>query len=106
MLDFNTIQNVYFLGIGGIGMSALARFFNHSGKKVAGYDRTCTDLTNQLVSEGIAVHYTDDPALIPSGWDPGNTLVVFTPAVPADHQELNVLKKLRVSIQKGAEVLG
>lgn len=81
-------QNFYFLGIGGIGMSALARFFRAKGFDVAGYDRTRSDLTQQLEKEGIAIHYEDEVSLIPTLFkQPDNTLVVYTPAVPADHSE-------------------
>lgn len=75
-------QKVYFLGIGGIGMSALARYFLHEGKKVAGYDRTPSHLTDELSAEGAAIHFEDDVRLIPSEFlDPAATMVVYTPAV-------------------------
>ncbi|MBR6439609.1 MAG: UDP-N-acetylmuramate--L-alanine ligase [Bacteroidales bacterium] len=93
---------IYFLGIGGIGMSALARYFKAKGYKVAGYDRTPSPLTKRLEGEGIAVHYTDDPALIPEDIE----FVVLTPAIPADSRELNYLKEKNVEIIKRAEVLG
>ena len=93
---------IYFLGIGGIGMSALARYFKAKGHKVAGYDRTPSPLTKRLEGEGIAVHYTDDPALIPEDIE----FVVLTPAIPADSRELNYLKEKNVEIIKRAEVLG
>ena len=83
--------NVYFLGIGGIGMSALARYFLHEGQRVAGYDRVRSHLTDQIEAEGAVVHYEEDPALIPADFrDPATTIVVYTPAVPADHTELRV----------------
>ena len=76
-------RNVYFLGIGGIGMSALARYFLHEGRRVAGYDRTRSHLTEELEAEGAAVHYEDDMRLIPGEFlDPKETMVVYTPAVP------------------------
>ena len=76
---------VYFLGIGGIGMSALARYFKAKGLIVAGYDRTSSLLTRELESEGIPIHYVDDVALIPEEFrDPKSTMVVYTPAVPSD----------------------
>ena len=79
-------QKVYFLGIGGIGMSALARYFLHEGKKVAGYDRTPSHLTDELSAEGAAIHFEDDVRLIPAEFlDPAATMVVYTPAVPQDH---------------------
>jgi len=106
MKIINDIEQVYFLGVGGIGMSALARYFNYLGKKVSGYDRTETELTRQLNSEGIAVHYTDDPTLIPCSMTPENSLIVLTPAVPADHQEYNFLKAKGFSIKKRSQVLG
>lgn len=101
------MKNVYFLGIGGIGMSALARFFRHEGSRVAGYDLTRTPLTEALEAEGVAIHYSDDPAMIPPEFrDPGATLVVYTPAVPADHAELKWLKDNGFTIEKRSEVLG
>ena len=75
------MKNVYFIGIGGIGMSALARYYAFKGYQVAGYDRTPSELTARLEAEGIAVHYEDRPDLIPA--DKEETLVVYTPAVPA-----------------------
>ena len=93
---------VYFLGIGGIGMSALARYFNAKGYIVAGYDRTPTPLTKRLEEEGISVHYGDDPKMIPNDID----FVVLTPAIPANSLELNYLKDKNVKIIKRAEVLG
>lgn len=93
---------VYFLGIGGIGMSALARYFKAQGFEVAGYDRTCSPLTQNLENEGIKIHYSDNPSLIPENVD----FVVMTPAIPANLQELNVLRSQNVKIVKRAEVLG
>ena len=93
---------VYFLGIGGIGMSALARYFNAKGYTVAGYDRTPTPLTKRLEEEGISIHYEDDPKMIPNDID----FVVLTPAIPANSLELNYLKERNVKIIKRAEVLG
>jgi len=106
MLKFTDIKQVYFLGIGGIGMSALARYFASQGIKVSGYDRTSTGLTLALECEGIAVHYEDNPALLPYGLDISNSLIVYTPAVPATHKELNTLIGLGFSIHKRSEVLG
>jgi len=98
---------MYFLGIGGIGMSALARYFKLSGKNVAGYDRTPTPLTEQLESEGIPIHYTDDIRMIPNDFRlQEDTLVVFTPAVPADHTELNFFKNKGFNIFKRSQILG
>lgn len=93
---------LYFLGIGGIGMSALARYFKAKGYAVAGYDRTPSPLTRRLESEGISVHYTDDPTLIPENID----YVVITPAIPSDLLELNYLRDKGIKIIKRAEVLG
>src|SRR6185503_19750323 len=84
MIDIREIQKVYFIGIGGIGMSALARYFKFHGKEVSGYDKTETPLTKQLTDEGIPVHYEEDLALAPEDAE----LIVFTPAVPKDHKEL------------------
>ena len=75
-------KHIYFIGIGGIGMSAIARYYKFKGVDVAGYDRTPSDLTHALESEGIAVHYEDAPDRIPK--DVRGTLVVYTPAIPAD----------------------
>ena len=101
---YNTI---YFLGVGGIGMSALARFFNKMGKKVAGYDRVSTPLTQALEKEGISIHYTDDVKAIDSIYlSPKETLVVYTPAIPKEHTEWNYFKTEGFRILKRAEVLG
>jgi len=107
-VKFEHLHNVYFLGIGGIGMSALARWFNQNGFQVAGYDRTQTALTQRLESEGIAVHYTDDPGLISEAVkaDRERSLVVYTPAIPKDHQEWAWLREQDYTIQKRAQVLG
>jgi UDP-N-acetylmuramate--alanine ligase len=100
-------QNFYFLGIGGIGMSALARFFRAKGFDVAGYDRTRSDLTQQLEKEGIAIHYEDEVSLIPTLFkQPDNTLVVYTPAVPADHSERLFFERHGFKLLKRAQVLG
>jgi UDP-N-acetylmuramate--alanine ligase len=106
MLKFTDIKQVYFLGIGGIGMSALARYFASQGIAVSGYDRTATELTRALEKEGIAIHYNDDPALLPANLNETDSLIVYTPAVPATHQELNTLINRGFSIHKRAEVLG
>lgn len=106
MLKFSDIKQVYFLGIGGIGMSALARYFASQGIVVSGYDRTATELTAQLEHEGIAVHYTDDPALLPPNLDVSDSLIVYTPAVPSSHLELTELIGRGFPIHKRAEVLG
>jgi UDP-N-acetylmuramate--alanine ligase len=101
------IDNIYFIGAGGIGMSALVRYFLSQGKNVAGYDRTPCELTNRLCSEGANIHYDDDVALIPDSFkNKENTLVVFTPAIPANHAELSYFRTEGFDIKKRAEVLG
>jgi UDP-N-acetylmuramate--alanine ligase len=102
MVDLNDIKKIYFIGIGGIGMSALARYFRFHGKEVSGYDRTSTTLTHQLEAEGIAIHYDDDPAAAPRDAD----LVVYTPAVPKDHQELTWYQQHGYPLYKRSDVLG
>ena len=96
------LTSVYFIGIGGIGMSAIARYFNTRGVAVAGYDKTETALTQQLNAEGIRVYYTEDLDVLPENID----LVVYTPAVPSDHQQLVHLLNLGVPVMKRAQVLG
>lgn len=106
-MNIKDIHNVYFIGIGGIGMSALARYFKYIGKSVSGYDRTSSPLTLDLMSHGIQVHYEDDLSLVPKDYlDPGKTLVVFTPAVPADHEEYNYFINNGYHVKKRSEVLG
>ncbi len=95
-------MNYYFLGIGGIGMSALARFFKLGGNTISGYDRTPSPLTSQLEAEGISIHYDDNPDLIPDGID----LVVYTPAVPKDTREFQHLEQSGVPMKKRSQVLG
>lgn len=102
MTDINNIKRVYFLGIGGIGMSALARYFNERGVLVSGYDKTETDLTRKLAEEGIKVHYEDDIEFI----DKETELVVYTPAVPKDHKELNYYQQHNYNVVKRSDVLG
>jgi UDP-N-acetylmuramate--alanine ligase len=106
MNNLQNIKNVYFLGIGGIGMSALARYFKFTGKNVAGYDRTRTSLTDALQSEGIDVHFEDDIRNIPSKWNPAETLAVFTPALPYEHKELSWFREKTMGLLKRAKVLG
>ncbi len=107
MGNLNNIQNIYFLGIGGIGMSALARFFHTQGKKVAGYDRVSTILTQLLEQEGMDIHYVDDVKLISASYsDKEKTLIIYTPAVPSDHKEFIFFKEQGFTIKKRAEVLG
>ncbi|MFV0312228.1 MAG: UDP-N-acetylmuramate--L-alanine ligase [Dysgonomonas sp.] len=103
----NNIRSIYFIGIGGIGMSNLARYFMSKGKKVAGYDRTETSLTKDLVTEGAEIHYTDDIKLIPGYCkDKESTLVVYTPAVPGENEEVRYFRENGFTIQKRAQVLG
>jgi UDP-N-acetylmuramate--alanine ligase len=107
MRALTDIQAVYLIGIGGIGMSALARYFSEQGKSVAGYDRVSTELTQELEATGINIHYLDDVNLIPSGFDnPETTLVIFTPAVPKSHSELMYFRANRFDVLKRSEVLG
>ncbi len=100
-------SNVYFIGIGGIGMSALARYFLHEGCAVAGYDRTPSPLTDELIKEGAPVHFTDDVEAIPAQFrDPAATLVIWTPAVPEDHAELNFFRNGGFTVEKRSRALG
>jgi len=103
-MDF---ENIYFVGIGGIGMSNLARYFLSQGRRVGGYDRTCTDLTEVLRREGAFVHYEDNIETIPSEFlDKSDTLIVYTPAVPSSHSELTWFRQQGFIIMKRAQVLG
>ena len=98
---------VYFVGAGGIGMSALVRYYLSQGIVVGGYDRTACPLTEELRAEGADIHYTDDPDLIPEACRrPESTLVVYTPAIPHDHKELTYFRDHQFRIMKRAEVLG
>ena len=98
---------IYFLGIGGIGMSALARYYMHEGYRVAGYDRTATPLTRALEAEGAEVHYEDDINLIPEDMRSAeDTLVILTPAIPADHNEWAWLRERGFHIEKRSQILG
>ncbi len=107
MKDLNQIQTFYFVGIGGIGMSALARYFNMQGKAVFGYDKTATDLTTELVSEGIAVIFSDEISEIPvAALSKENVLVVYTPAIPKGNKILNYFFAEGFSTVKRAELLG
>ena len=101
------IQRIYFLGIGGIGMSALARYFLHEGRRVAGYDRVCSALTEALETEGAEIHYTEDPDAIPEEFrHPDGTIVVYTPAVPDDHREFVWFRAHGFTIEKRSQMLG
>ena len=101
------VKSVYFVGAGGIGMSALIRYFLHKGCNVGGYDKTPTPLTQTLISEGADIHYEDNLQLVaPCFKDKESTLVVYTPAVPADHSELSFFRDNGFDVQKRAQVLG
>ncbi len=101
-MNLSDIKKVYFVGIGGIGMSALARYFHGRGVEVHGYDKTETPLTKKLVEEGMHIHYEEAPEQIPPGID----LVILTPAVPAAHRELLYFREHGYPVKKRAEVLG
>ncbi|HMI06445.1 MAG TPA: UDP-N-acetylmuramate--L-alanine ligase [Flavobacterium sp.] len=105
-MNLNQIHNVYFIGIGGIGMSALARYFKNIGKNVSGYDKTATTLTDELIESGIAIHFEDRIDLIPKDYYIENTLVVITPAVPIAHSEWNYFLERQFLVMKRAAVLG
>ena len=101
-MDINSLKTIYFVGIGGIGMSAIARYMLSQGVAVYGYDKTETSLTRKLEDEGMVIHYSDEPRLIPSGVE----LVVYTPAIPADHRELTYFMTHGYTVMKRAQMLG
>ncbi len=105
-MNLNQIQNVFFIGIGGIGMSALARYFKNIGKDVSGYDKTPTILTSELIENGISIHFEDRIDLIPANYFVENTLVIITPAVPRGHSQWNYFLERNYNVKKRAEVLG
>ena len=106
-MEIKDIKAVYFVGAGGIGMSAIARYFIHRGIVVAGYDKTPSNLTKQLEKEGMLIHYTEDITEIPHACkDPKTCLVIYTPAIPNDHKELIFFREGGFEIQKRAQVLG
>lgn len=106
-MDLNNIHNVYFIGIGGIGMSALARYFYVNNKHVAGYDKTSTELTDNLIAQGVNVHFEDSIEHIEAVFlNSDDTLVVYTPAVPKNHSELIYFKANGFKVLKRSEVLG
>ena len=106
-MNIETIKSVYFIGAGGIGMSALIRYFLSKGKKVAGYDRTSSELTERLITEGVQIHYEENINLIPEMCkDKASTLVVYTPAVPQEHAELTYFRENGFDIYKRSQVLG
>ena len=106
-MNIENIHNVYFIGIGGIGMSAIANYFKSNGKNVAGYDRISTPITNSLQNIGIAIHFEDATHLIPSEFKNNkNTIVVYTPAVSKNHSELNYFLEHDFNVLKRSEILG
>lgn len=106
-MELNDIKSVYFVGAGGIGMSAIARYFLHKGLIVAGYDKTPSELTHTLEKEGMNIHYEENVQLIPAACkEPSSTLVVYTPAIPSNHAELVYFQENGFEIQKRAQVLG
>lgn len=106
-MNANTIQAIYFIGAGGIGMSALVRYFLSKGKKVGGYDKTPSELTRKLQEEGADIHYEESAEAIPEDFrHPDTTLVVYTPAIPESHKELRYFRENGFEIHKRAQVLG
>ena len=106
-MELKDIKSVYFVGAGGIGMSAIARYFLHIGVVVAGYDKTPSALTKELEKEGMDIHYEENVALIPAACkDASSTLVIYTPAIPQKHQELVYFHENGFTIEKRAQVLG
>ena len=106
-MELKDIKSVYFVGAGGIGMSAIARYFLHKGLIVAGYDKTPSELTHTLEKEGMDIHYEENVQLIPAACkEPASTLVIYTPAIPSNHAELVYFRENGFEIQKRAQVLG
>ena len=106
-MEIKDIKAVYFVGAGGIGMSAIARYFISRGLVVAGYDKTPSDLTRQLEKEGMLIHYEENIDEIPVACKkPESCLIIYTPAIPAEHQELQYFRQHGFEIQKRAQVLG
>ncbi|MBU2927618.1 UDP-N-acetylmuramate--L-alanine ligase [Winogradskyella psychrotolerans] len=106
-MNFDNLNNVYFIGIGGIGMSAIARYFVANGKQVAGYDKTPTDITNSLEDLGVNIHFEDNIEKVSSAFlNPENTLVVYTPAIPKGHSEFDYFKANDFNVLKRSAVLG
>ncbi|SED96089.1 UDP-N-acetylmuramate--L-alanine ligase [Polaribacter dokdonensis] len=106
-MNLNNIHNIYFIGIGGIGMSAIARYFAAQGKNLAGYDKTPSEITKELEKVGVAIHFIDAVKNIPLAFlDKESTLVVYTPAIPKNSEELNYFKNNKFTILKRAEILG
>lgn len=106
-MELKDIKAVFFVGIGGIGMSAIARYFLHIGVQVGGYDKTPSSLTRKLEEEGAQIHYEDSMSLVPKAFlSPESTLVVFTPAIPSTHTELTYFRDNGFTVEKRAQVLG
>ncbi len=106
-MELKDIKSVYFVGAGGIGMSAIARYFIHKGLVVAGYDKTPSNLTNQLEKEGMLIHYEENIEEIPHACkNSATTLVIYTPAIPQEHKELTFFRKNGFCVEKRAQVLG
>jgi UDP-N-acetylmuramate--alanine ligase len=106
-VDLNKFHSIYLLGIGGIGMSALARYFKFIGKNVGGYDKTPTDITSKLSDEGIDIHFNDSVDEIPEQFKKSSScLIIYTPAIPSEHKEFNYLKNNGFTIKKRSEILG
>jgi UDP-N-acetylmuramate--alanine ligase len=107
-MNIDRINRVYLIGVGGIGMSALARYFNALGKEVAGYDVVSRPLTQKLEGEGVIIHYDDEPDLVPSPFTQNKkrTLIIYTPAIPENHKELNYFTENGYTVLKRSEVLG
>ncbi len=107
MIKLENIEYIYFIGIGGIGMSALARYFNLNGKRVAGYDRVSTALTDNLTREGMSIHFNDDIEAVPKEFlNRDSALVVYTPAIPESHSEFRYFRQNGYSLLKRSELLG
>ena len=106
-MKLDSKHNIYFIGIGGIGMSALARYFKANNKHVAGYDKTKTEITDDLENLGILIHFEDDIDQIDSRFlNPENTLIIYTPAIPKNHKELNYFKNHGFEVLKRSTILG
>lgn len=108
-MNLKQMHTIYLIGVGGIGMSALARYFLHQGADVYGYDKSPSPLTDQLINEGVKIHFEDDVHLIPNNIirsSKENCLVIYTPAIPTDHKELHYLRENGYTLMKRAEVLG
>lgn len=106
-MSFKNVHSVYFIGIGGIGMSALARWFKANGFRVGGYDRSASALTGELIKEGMDLHFEDNVDLIHNDFKKkDSSLIIYTPAIPQDHQELNYFRNKNFELKKRSEVLG